>query len=182
MGGAYLISGTSDPYLVGASGDPYLIGGTSGQFLAYLIASAKIDKRCGRRISKLFYKFPISTDPIKFTEMEFIDDEYMETMAALYCGNRSNQNTLIQLFAELASVEPTEDTHSISQSTVRGIDIDLNAAPETDVVGGDVYNISDPSNHEVDSDSDPDMDYVQDDIEDDGVIDDGNINASSIGN
>ncbi|KAK5792806.1 hypothetical protein PVK06_033928 [Gossypium arboreum] len=163
--------------------------------------SEKIYRRCGRRMSKLFHKFPISTDPIKFTEMELIDDEDMETMVAVYCGTRSNQNTLIQLFDELAGIEATEDPTSLSkedgaqepcmvvpisyvdsQSTIHGIDIDLNATPETDVVGDDVYHSSDPSDHEVDSESDPDVGGVPNDIEDEGVNDDGNINASSVGN
>ncbi|PPD87530.1 hypothetical protein GOBAR_DD15537 [Gossypium barbadense] len=109
--------------------------------------SAKIVRYCGRRISKLFYKFP------------------------------SDQNAPIQLFAELAGVEPAEDPTSLveehraqelcivvpisyvdSQSTVRGIDIDLNAALETNVVGDDIYNSSDPFDYKVDSDSDPDPD------------------------
>ncbi|PPR95357.1 hypothetical protein GOBAR_AA25311 [Gossypium barbadense] len=45
-----------------------------------------------------------------------------------------------------------------SQSTICRIDIDFNAASETDVVGDDGYDSSDSSNHEVDSDSDPDID------------------------
>ncbi|KAH1058001.1 hypothetical protein J1N35_036066 [Gossypium stocksii] len=53
--------------------------------------NAKIVRRCGRRISKLFYKFPVSTNPIKFTEMELVDDEDVETMIALYCGNGSDK-------------------------------------------------------------------------------------------
>lgn len=77
--------------------------------------SEKIYKRCGRRISKLFYKFPVSTDPIKFTEMELVDDEDVETMVALYCGTWSNQNVPIQLFAELAGVEETEDATSLDE-------------------------------------------------------------------
>ncbi|PPS01359.1 hypothetical protein GOBAR_AA19304 [Gossypium barbadense] len=69
-----------------------------------------------------------------------------------------------------------------SQSPIHGIDIDLNVAPETDVVGDDIYYSSDPSNHEVDSDSDPDVDEVPDDIDDEGMNDDGNVNASLVGN
>ncbi|KAH1097211.1 hypothetical protein J1N35_014132 [Gossypium stocksii] len=46
--------------------------------------NAKIVRCCERRISKLFYKFPISTDPIKFTKMELVNDEDVETMIALY--------------------------------------------------------------------------------------------------
>ncbi|PPE01462.1 hypothetical protein GOBAR_DD01519 [Gossypium barbadense] len=140
-------------------------------------------------------------DPIKFTEMELVDDENVETMVALYCETRSNQNASIQLFAELVGVEATEDLTPLgeedgvqepcmvvpisyvdSQSTIHGIDIDLNAAPETDVVGDDVYYSSDPADHEVDSESDPDVDEVLDDIDDEGVNEDGYINASSVGN
>ncbi|KAH1045984.1 hypothetical protein J1N35_036768 [Gossypium stocksii] len=147
--------------------------------------SEKIYRRCGRRISKLFYKFPVSMDPINFTKMELVDDEDVETMVALYC--HSNQNAPIHLFAELAVVESTEDPTSLgeedgpqepcivvpisyvgSQSTTHGINIDLNAVPETDVG--------------VDIDSDPDVDDVSDDIDDEGVNEDGNINASSVGN
>ncbi|KAH1048371.1 hypothetical protein J1N35_039155 [Gossypium stocksii] len=161
----------------------------------------KIYRLCGRRILKLFYKFPVSTDSIKFTKIELVDDEDVEIMVALYCGTRSNQNAPIQLFAELAGVEATEDPTPLSeedgaqepcmvvpisyvnsQSTIHGIDIDLNAAPETDMVGDDVYHSSDPSDHEVDSESDPDVDEVLDDIDDEDVNDDGNVNASSVGN
>ncbi|KAK5818120.1 hypothetical protein PVK06_023051 [Gossypium arboreum] len=46
--------------------------------------NAKIVRRCGRRISKLFYKVPVSTDPIKFTEMELVNDEDVETMITFY--------------------------------------------------------------------------------------------------
>ncbi|PPS19520.1 hypothetical protein GOBAR_AA01051 [Gossypium barbadense] len=62
--------------------------------------------------------------------MELVEDKNVETMAALYCGNQSHQNVPIHLFAEF--------------------NIDLNAAPETDVNGDDGYDNSDPSNHEVD--------------------------------
>ncbi|PPE02148.1 hypothetical protein GOBAR_DD00841 [Gossypium barbadense] len=163
--------------------------------------SAKIVRRCGRRISKLFYKFPISTDPIKFTEMELVNDEDVETMIALYCGNRSDQNAPIHLFVELASVEPTKDlivygeeheaqepcmvapiSYVDSKSTIRRIDIDLNVAPNIDVVGDDGYDSSDPYDQKFDSDSDPDVDEVSDNIDDEDVNEDGNINASSVGN
>ncbi|PPD88689.1 hypothetical protein GOBAR_DD14367 [Gossypium barbadense] len=162
---------------------------------------AKIVRCCGRRISKLCYKFPVSTDPIKFTEIELVDDEDVETLITLYYGNRSDQNTPIQLFAELAGVEPIEDltasgeehgahepcivapiSYVDSESTIRGIDIDLNVAPDIDVVGDDGYDNSDYCDQEVDSDSNPDVDEVPDDIDDEDVNDDGNINASSVGN
>ncbi|XP_052882757.1 uncharacterized protein LOC128291605 [Gossypium arboreum] len=138
-------------------------------------------------------------DPIKFTEMKLVDDEDVETMVALYC--HSNQNAPMHLFAELAIVESTEDPTPLgeedgpqelcmvvpisyvgSQSTTHGINIDLNATPETDVGGDDVYQSSYPSDYEVDIDSDPDVDDVPDDIDDEGVNEDGNINASLVGN
>ncbi|PPD71152.1 hypothetical protein GOBAR_DD31965 [Gossypium barbadense] len=125
--------------------------------------SAKIVRRCGRRISKLFYKFSVSTDPIKFTEMELVDDKDVETMIGIYYRNQSDQNAPIQLFAELAGVEPTKDLTVLgeeheaqepsmvapilyvdSESSIYGIDIDLNVAPDINVVGDDGYDSSDP--------------------------------------
>ncbi|PPS12816.1 hypothetical protein GOBAR_AA07818 [Gossypium barbadense] len=69
-----------------------------------------------------------------------------------------------------------------SESTIRGIDIDLNVTPDIDMVGDDGYDSRDPCDEEVDSDSDPDVDDVPDDIDDEDVNDDKNINASSVGN
>ncbi|PPD78778.1 hypothetical protein GOBAR_DD24294 [Gossypium barbadense] len=74
--------------------------------------NAKILRRCGRRISKIFYKFLVSTNPVKFTEMELVDDEDVETMVALYCGNESDKNAPIHLFAELARMEQNEDVNA----------------------------------------------------------------------
>ncbi|KAH1106632.1 hypothetical protein J1N35_010400 [Gossypium stocksii] len=119
-------------------------------------------------------------------QVELIDDEDVETMVALYFQNRSHQTNLIQLFAE--------------QSTVHNIDIDLNAphvfenfnlSPhlqihpvviETDVDGVDGYGNNGLSDHVVEDYSDPDLNEVSDDIDDEGANDDGNVNASSIGN
>ncbi|PPD87645.1 hypothetical protein GOBAR_DD15414 [Gossypium barbadense] len=133
--------------------------------------------------------------------MELVDDEDVETMVALYCGTASNKNAPIQLFAELASVEATEDPTPLgeedgveapcmvvpvsyvdSQSPIHGINIDINAVAETDVVGDDLYYSSDPVDYEVDSESDPDADEVPDDIDDEGVNEDRNVNAYSVGN
>ncbi|PPD94186.1 hypothetical protein GOBAR_DD08791 [Gossypium barbadense] len=83
--------------------------------------------------------------------MELVDDEDMETMGTLYCGKWSHQNAPIQLFVELANVEPVKDLtplgeeHEVhdpcmvvlisyigSQSTIYEIDIDLNVAPTSE--------------------------------------------------
>ncbi|PPD85337.1 hypothetical protein GOBAR_DD17731 [Gossypium barbadense] len=112
------------------------------------IISAKIVKCCRRRMSKLFFKFPVSSNPIKFKEMKFVDDEDVETMVALCCRTRSVNAELIQLFAKLADVEPVEDFTPLSeqygvqdlcmevlraffdrQSSICGFNIDLNAPP-----------------------------------------------------
>ncbi|PPS05488.1 hypothetical protein GOBAR_AA15154 [Gossypium barbadense] len=111
-------------------------------------------------------------DPMKFIEMELVDDEDVETMFALYCEEHGAQESYI--------VVPI--SYIDNQSTIRGIDIDLNTAPEIDVVGDDVYNSSDPSDHDVNSDSDPDVDEVPDDINDEGVNNNGNVNAFLVGN
>ncbi|KAH1113842.1 hypothetical protein J1N35_007220 [Gossypium stocksii] len=157
--------------------------------------------RCGRRISKLFYKFLVSTDLIKFIEMELVDDEDVETMIAIYCGNGSDKNAPIYLFVELVGMKQNEyltaygEEHGAqescmvapisyvdSESTIRGIDIDFNVTHGIDVVGDDGYDSSDPCDQEVDSDSDPDVDNVPDDIDNEDVNDDENLNASSVGN
>ncbi|PPR98184.1 hypothetical protein GOBAR_AA22482 [Gossypium barbadense] len=167
-GGAISIGSISDPYLIGGTNYLYLIG---------------------------------DPDPIKFTEIELVDNEDIETIVALYCGNQRDQNALIKLFPELADVETIEDPTPLykehgaqepymvvtisyfdSQSTVCGSDIDLNTAPKTDAVGDDGCGSSDPSNHEVNSDSDPDLDKILDDIDDECVNDDGNVIASSVEN
>ncbi|PPD81036.1 hypothetical protein GOBAR_DD22036 [Gossypium barbadense] len=105
--------------------------------------------------------------------MELVDGEDVETMVALYCGNRSDQNAPCM-------VPPI--SYVDNQSIVRGIEIDLNVTLDIDVVGDDGYDSSDPCDHKVDSDSDPDVDEVPDDFDDEGVNDDGNINASSVQN
>ncbi|KAK5836246.1 hypothetical protein PVK06_012020 [Gossypium arboreum] len=138
--------------------------------------SAKIVGRCGRRISRLFYKFLVSTNPIKFTEIELVDDDDVDTMVTLYCCDRS------------------------WRWTVCGIDIDLNAPPaydnlnlgprlqihlvviEADADGDDVYDNNGSSYHEVEDFSDPNQDVVPNDIDDEDADKDGNVNKSLVRN
>ncbi|PPD87226.1 hypothetical protein GOBAR_DD15843 [Gossypium barbadense] len=157
--------------------------------------NAKILRRCGRRIVKFFYKFPVSTNPVKFVEMELAYDEDVETMVDLYCGNGSDKNAPIHLFAELVGMEQNASDEEYgaegprmvapipyvdSESTMGGIGIDLNITPDVDMVGGEEECAceeggGDHWDEEVDSDGDPDVDDVPDDI------DNEDINASSIG-
>ncbi|KAH1056965.1 hypothetical protein J1N35_035030 [Gossypium stocksii] len=145
--------------------------------------STKIVRRCGKRISKLFYKFSVSINLIKFTEMELVDDDDVETMVAFYCVNRRHQNALIQLFVKLADVEtieystPLGEEHGV-QDPCTMVPININLGPilqihlvvfETDADGDDEYNNSDPCDHEVVDYSNPDLDEVLDDIDDEGA-------------
>ncbi|PPE00666.1 hypothetical protein GOBAR_DD02329 [Gossypium barbadense] len=126
--------------------------------------------------------------------MELVEDEDMETMVDLYCGNGSDKNATIHLFAELAGMEQNEHVNASdeehgaqepwmvapisyvdSESTMGGIDIDLNITPDVDMVSGEEEDGGDHWDEEVDSDDDPDVDDVPDDIDDEG------INASSVG-
>ncbi|PPE01692.1 hypothetical protein GOBAR_DD01274 [Gossypium barbadense] len=86
--------------------------------------------------------------------MELIDDGDVETMVVLYCGNRSDQNSPFLLFAELAGVEPTEDLKPLGEE---------HGAQETyiDVIGDDGDDSNDPYDHEVNSDSDSDVDEIR---------------------
>ncbi|PPS17445.1 hypothetical protein GOBAR_AA03123 [Gossypium barbadense] len=102
--------------------------------------------------------------------MELVDDEDVETMIALYCGNGSDKNAPIHLFTKLAGMEQNEDLTAYGEE---------HAAQEPYVVAP-ISN--DPYDEEVNSDSDPDVDDVPDDIDDEDVNDDRNINASSVGN
>ncbi|PPD67402.1 hypothetical protein GOBAR_DD35717 [Gossypium barbadense] len=132
--------------------------------------------------------------------MEVVDDEDVETMVTLYCGNGSDKNALIHLFAELADMEQNEDVNAFdeehgaqepwmvapisyvdSESTMGGISIDLSITLDIDVVGGEEEGGSDHWDEEVDSDGDPNVDDVPDDIDDEDVNNDGNIDASSVG-
>ncbi|KAH1114942.1 hypothetical protein J1N35_008320 [Gossypium stocksii] len=77
--------------------------------------SVKIVRHCGRKILKLFYKFSVSSNPIKFIKMENVDDEDVETVVALYCRNRSGHTEPIQLFNELADAKLAEDFTPLSE-------------------------------------------------------------------
>ncbi|PPD94292.1 hypothetical protein GOBAR_DD08664 [Gossypium barbadense] len=132
--------------------------------------------------------------------MELVDDEDVETMIDLYCGNGSEKNAPIHLFAELVGMKQNEDVNAFdeedraeepwmvapisyvdSESTMGGIGIDLNITPDVDMVGGEEEGAGEEEgggdhwDEEVNSDGDPDVDDVSDDIDDEC------INASSVG-
>lgn len=52
-------------------------------------------------MSRLVYKFPILSNPCKYTKMELVDDEDVGTMIALYRSIRNVNAELVNLFAKL---------------------------------------------------------------------------------
>ncbi|PPE02556.1 hypothetical protein GOBAR_DD00381 [Gossypium barbadense] len=160
-------------------------------------------------MTKLFYKFTVSSNSIKFTEMKLLDNDDVETTVALYCPPRRLNTESIQLFVELEDAKPVDNVTQISQqygvkdprievlrSFVHDFDIDLNVGYsnqyggrlqmhpvviDTNALGGDGSDNNDFSNHKGEDFSDPDLDDVLDDIDDEGP-DGGNNHAPSVGN
>ncbi|PPD95061.1 hypothetical protein GOBAR_DD07901 [Gossypium barbadense] len=118
--------------------------------------------------------------------MELVDDEDVETMVNLYCGNGSEKNAPIHLFVELVGMEQNEDVNASdeedgaeeprmvapisyvdSESTMGGMGIDLNITPDVDMVGGEEEGAGEEEgggdywDEEVDSDADPDVDDMR---------------------
>ncbi|PPD77672.1 hypothetical protein GOBAR_DD25409 [Gossypium barbadense] len=153
--------------------------------------------------SILVIKIEEEEDPEEFPNW-IVEDEFEENLEfniENFPEEDTGSETEENLFAELAGAKPTEDliasgeeyraeepcmvapiSYANSESTIRRIDIDLNIAPDIDVVGDDGYDSNNHCDQEVDSESDSDMDDVPDDIDDEDVNDDENINASSEGN
>ncbi|PPD68680.1 hypothetical protein GOBAR_DD34437 [Gossypium barbadense] len=102
--------------------------------------------------------------------MELIDNEDVETMVALYCRNQSGHTEPIQLFAELVDMEPAKDFTPLSEEhRVQDLCTKVSRAFI------DRRSI-------VEDYSDPDLDEVLDDIDDEGANGNGNVYASSVGN
>ncbi|PPD90998.1 hypothetical protein GOBAR_DD12060 [Gossypium barbadense] len=145
-------------------------------------------------MTKLFYKFPVSSNPIKFTEMKLLENDDVETMVTLYCSLGRLNTEPIQLFTKLADTELVENVTQLSQqygvqdprtkvprSSVHGFDINLNigcsdqyggglqihpVVIETDTLGEYGSNNNDCSDYECEDLSGPDLDDVPDDIDD----------------
>ncbi|KAH1072496.1 hypothetical protein J1N35_024824 [Gossypium stocksii] len=59
-------------------------------------------------MSRLFYKFPVSTDPLKLSEMELEDDDDLRTMIAIYCPCEIENPSPIELFTEITKPDPIQ--------------------------------------------------------------------------
>ncbi|KAH1114605.1 hypothetical protein J1N35_007983 [Gossypium stocksii] len=66
-------------------------------------------------MSRLIYKFPVSSNIIKFTKMKLIDDEDIETMIVLYCSIRNVNTKPVWLFVELTDVKPVLNVTLLSK-------------------------------------------------------------------
>ncbi|KAH1072511.1 hypothetical protein J1N35_024839 [Gossypium stocksii] len=115
--------------------------------------SAKIVIRCGKVMSKLFYKFPIFTDPFKFCEMQLLDDDDLDTMIEIWWSIGNDNPQPVELFAELADLKPVENIHpEVIISTKANVK--------------EMTNNGEDSNQDVEDFSDLDVDEVSDDIDD----------------
>ncbi|PPD84174.1 hypothetical protein GOBAR_DD18885 [Gossypium barbadense] len=141
--------------------------------------------------------------------MEFLDDNNVKTMVALYCQLGRLDTEPIQLFAKLAYAKPIENVTQLSQqygvedlraefpkSSVHGFDIDLNVRCSYQYVGGlqihlvvietnvlceDGSNNNDCFDYKGEDFGDPDLNDTSDDIDDEG-LDDRNDHALLVEN
>ncbi|PPD74586.1 hypothetical protein GOBAR_DD28490 [Gossypium barbadense] len=117
---------------------------------------------------KLFYKFPVFSNPIKFTEMELLDDDNVETMFSQQYGVEDPPR--IEVPREFVD----------RRSPMRCFDIDLNIGCsdhyggglqihpiviEIDALGEDGSDNNGFSDHKGEDFSDPDLNDVQDNID-----------------
>ncbi|KAL1073470.1 hypothetical protein V6Z11_D11G223700 [Gossypium hirsutum] len=161
--------------------------------------SAKIVICCGRAMSRLFYKFRISTDSFKFFEMQLLDDDDLGTMMEIWWSTGSENPQPVELFVKLADLEPVENVSRISQH--REFDFDFNVGwkdqlecegtsqiLENPNYGGSSYNNPTPgprlqvNPEDAEDFSDPDVDEVPDDIDDEGPEEVEDVHGPSFSN
>ncbi|KAH1098462.1 hypothetical protein J1N35_015383 [Gossypium stocksii] len=169
---------------------------------------------------RLFYKFLVSTDPLKFSKMELEDDDNLGTMIAIYCPSEIENPNPIELFAKIAKQDRIQVVILARQHS--RIDFDLNISWEDQSgfgrsmltlenlnTGGCSYNIlnlcphleihlevlatiedsdkgsnNDDQSHRDPNDdfSDPDLDDIPEDIDEEEPMEGENANPYSTGN
>ncbi|KAH1113910.1 hypothetical protein J1N35_007288 [Gossypium stocksii] len=167
--------------------------------------STKIASHCGKQMLRLFYKFPVSTDPLKFSEMDLEDDDDLGTMIVIYYPSEIENPNPIELFAEI--VEPNPIQVVIPAKQCSRIDFDINVSWEDQSIldgqcqlskiqtpihpevlatiedGDEGFNNDDQSHHDPNDDfSDPDLDGIPEDIDEEGSVEGENANPYSAGN
>ncbi|KAK5844524.1 hypothetical protein PVK06_000664 [Gossypium arboreum] len=102
-------------------------------------------------------------------------DEDVETIVTIYCPNGMVNTEYVQLFAKLTDVEPVEDVIPLTQHyEIHPVMI------ETDLDGEDGFDNNDDSDNKGEDFSDPNVDEVPNDIDNECVDDDENVYAHSI--
>ncbi|KAH1097011.1 hypothetical protein J1N35_013932 [Gossypium stocksii] len=126
--------------------------------------SAKIATRCGRTISRLFYKFPISIDPLKFCDMQVLHDNELGTMIEIWWLTRN------QLECGVTSQIPENPNYGRSSCNNPTPDPRLQIHPEViisiEADIGERTNKGENSDQDVEDFSDLDVDEVLNDIDD----------------
>ncbi|KAK5775794.1 hypothetical protein PVK06_043736 [Gossypium arboreum] len=119
--------------------------------------------------------------------MELVDDDDVETMVALYCLPASIEP--IELFAELANVEPVQNVTPLNQQC--GVEDLYTNVPKasihplvigTDADGEERSNNNGGSDHQGEDFSDLDLDKVSNDIEKEGADNNHNVYAPTLRN
>ncbi|PPD70563.1 hypothetical protein GOBAR_DD32553 [Gossypium barbadense] len=113
--------------------------------------SAKIATCCGKQMSKLFYKFLVSTGSLKFSDMELVDDDDdIATIITIYYLLEIDNPRPVELFPVLAGPEPIQIVPPVN-SDERSIN-------------------EDQSHHDIEEFNGPDVDEVLEDIDDEGTM------------
>ncbi|KAH1114929.1 hypothetical protein J1N35_008307 [Gossypium stocksii] len=133
---------------------------------------------------RLFYKFSITSNLIKFSKMKLVDDEGVEIIIALYCSTGNVNVKPIQLFAKSTNVELVQNVIPLSQQYIVE---DPCTEIHSVVVGADANGEEGPNNdghsdHKGEDFSDPDLDEVLNDIDDEGTDEGENVYAPSVEN
>ncbi|PPR94062.1 hypothetical protein GOBAR_AA26605 [Gossypium barbadense] len=98
--------------------------------------STKIATWCGKQTLRLFYKFSVSTNPLKFSEMKLEDNNDLGKMIAIYCPLKMDSPNLVELFTEIAESDHIQVSHSDLNDDFS--DPDLDDIPEDIDVEGSV--------------------------------------------
>ncbi|KAK5775426.1 hypothetical protein PVK06_043318 [Gossypium arboreum] len=118
--------------------------------------------------------------------MEVVEDDDVETMITLYCSSRNLDP--IELFAELADVEPVQNVIPLNQqyivespyTNVSSASADRQSFVHsgTNAYGDEGLNNDGGTNHQGEDFNDLNLGEVLDDIDEEGASDDGNAYAS----
>ncbi|KAL1086672.1 hypothetical protein V6Z11_D08G129200 [Gossypium hirsutum] len=150
-------------------------------------------------MSRFFYKFPISTDLLKFSDMELVNDDVMTTMITIYCPPKIENPQSIELFVELAEpklvqiVPPSSCGGTLQapenpnyggcsyNNPISGPHFEKHPEVLGTIVDGDEgFDNEDQSYHDFEEISNLDLDEVPDDINDEGAMEGQDVHPQSV--